>query len=299
MEATDLINNYIRFLRRLNYSAHTIRNYHKALRRFVEWLDVPMHAVNNEKILQYIDFLLDERLAPKTINGYLSAIRGFYDYLIYEERKEVTNPVKPEYIMNLPRPLPRTLKDEEVRILFETIKKPRDQAMFRVMLRCGLRLEEVANLSLRALDFGQKKIVVYNGKFGKDRIVYMSSDVYQALRSYLRVRPSRRAKKLFLVEKGPYTGKPISVRGIQKRIEYYARKTGLEVSCHRLRHTMATQLLNADANMVTIQELLGHSCVASSQRYCKVSNLKVRRDYFKAMEVVMQAAKQPISGLAK
>ena len=57
MEATDLINNYIRFLRRLNYSAHTIRNYHKALRRFVEWLDVPMHAVNNEKILQYIDFL--------------------------------------------------------------------------------------------------------------------------------------------------------------------------------------------------------------------------------------------------
>ena len=163
MEATDSINNYIRFLRRLNYSAHTIRNYHKALRRFVEWLDVPMHVINNEKILEYIDFLLDERLAPKTINGYLSAIRGFYDYLYYEEGKDIINPVKPEYIMNLPRPLPRTLKDEEVRILFEAIKKPRDQAMFRIMLRCGLRLEEVANLSLRALDFEQRKIVVYNG----------------------------------------------------------------------------------------------------------------------------------------
>jgi len=299
MAATHSINNYIRFLRRLNYSAHTIRNYLNALRRFVKWLDVPTHVVNNEKILEYIDFLLDKRLVPKTINAYLSGIRGFYDYLYYEEGKEIINPVKPEYIMHLPRPLPRALKDEVVRILFDAIKKPRDQAMFRAMLRCGLRVEEVANLSVRALDFGQRKIVVYNGKFGKDRIVYMSSDVYQALRDYLRVRPSRRAKKLFLVEKGPYTGKPISVRGIQKRIEYYARITGLNVSCHRLRHTMATQLLNADAKMVTIQDLLGHSCVVSSQRYCKVSNLKVRRDYFKAMEVVMQTAKQPISHLAR
>jgi site-specific recombinase XerD len=299
MAATDSINNYIRFLRRLNYSAYTIRSYLNALKRFDKWLDGPMYLVNNEKILEYIDFLLDKRLMPKSINGYLSAIRGFYDYLYYEEGKEIINPVKPEYIMNLPRPLPRTLKDEEVKILFAAIKKPRDQAMFRVMLRCGLRVAEVANLSLRALDFGQRKIVVYNGKFGKDRIVYMSSDVSQALRDYLRVRPSRRAKRLFLVEKGPYTGKPISARGIRKRIEYYAQKTGLKVSCHRLRHTMATQLLNADANMVTIQELLGHSCVASSQRYCKVSNLKVRRDYFKAMEVVMQTAKQPISDLAR
>jgi site-specific recombinase XerD len=83
-------------------------------------------------------------------------------------------------------------------------------------------------------------------------------------------------------------GKPISVRGIQKRIEYYARKSRLKVSCHQLRHTMATQLLNADADLVTIQDLLGHAKITTTQRYCKVSNLKVQRDYYKAIEVVMQ-----------
>jgi len=83
-------------------------------------------------------------------------------------------------------------------------------------------------------------------------------------------------------------GKPLSVRGIQKRIEYYARKSELNVSCHRLRHTMATQLLNADATLATIQDLLGHGQITTTQRYCRVANLKVQRDYYKAMQVVLQ-----------
>jgi site-specific recombinase XerD len=87
-------------------------------------------------------------------------------------------------------------------------------------------------------------------------------------------------------------GQPISIRGIQKRIEYYAKKTGIPVSCHPLRHTMATQLLNADADLVTIQDLLGHSRITTTQRYCKVSNLKVQRDYYKAIEVVLQRSQQ-------
>jgi site-specific recombinase XerD len=83
---------------------------------------------------------------------------------------------------------------------------------------------------------------------------------------------------------------PISVRGIQKRMEYYARKTGLEISCHHLRHTMATQLLNADADLVTIQDLLGHTRIKTTQRYARISNVKVQRDYQKAMEVILQKA---------
>jgi len=78
------------------------------------------------------------------------------------------------------------------------------------------------------------------------------------------------------------------VRGIQKRMEYYAKKTGLRVSCHALRHTMATQMLNADAELVTIQDLLGHRWITTTQRYCRISNRKVQRDYYRAMEMVMQ-----------
>ena len=95
-------------------------------------------------------------------------------------------------------------------------------------------------------------------------------------------------KRIFLVRKGPLTGTPLSVRGIQKRIEYYARESKVKASCHSLRHTMATQLLNADADLASIQDLLGHTHITTTQRYCRVSNLKVQRDYYNAIEVVMQ-----------
>jgi len=82
--------------------------------------------------------------------------------------------------------------------------------------------------------------------------------------TYLRVRPTNKVKKVFLVEKGPLTGQPISIRGIQKRMEYYARRANLKISCHHLRHTMATQMLNADANLSTIQDLLGHNSIRTT-----------------------------------
>jgi site-specific recombinase XerD len=280
--------NYRRFLKRRNYSPHTISDYMSTLRHFVLWLDVSIEDVTNRKIQEYIDFLLCQGLQPKTINCYLDGIRGFYGYLRDEEGILISNPVKRGYALRLPRPLPRYLRDEEVERLFAVIKKPRDRAIFMLMLRCGLRIEEVANLTIGALDLKHRKIIVAKGKGGKGRVVYISNDALDALVRYLRVRFSMRTKNLFLVEKGACSGKGISVRGIRKRMEYYAEKARLKVCCHQLRHTMATQLLNADADLVTIQDLLGHTRIKTTQRYCTVSNLKVQRDYFKAMEEVMR-----------
>ncbi|MDB9822937.1 tyrosine-type recombinase/integrase [Deltaproteobacteria bacterium] len=288
MVIIDWIVNYRRFLKRRNYSYHTIKNYMNTLKHFVLWLDEPIEEITNKKVLYYIDHLLNQGLKPKTINCHLDSIRGFYEYLINEEDACMTNPVKHGYALRLSRPLPKHLREEEVTALFGSIKNYRDKAIFTLMLRSGLRVEEVANLTLNAIDLKRSKVFVYNGKGNKDRVVYISNDAFNALVKYLRVRPSTREKKFFLVEKGTYLGKPISVRGIQKRMEYYARKAGVKVSCHHLRHTMATQLLNADADLVTIQDLLGHTRIKTTQRYCKVSNLKVQRDYFKAMEGVMQ-----------
>jgi len=284
MSITDSIVNYRRFLKRRNFSSNTVKNYINTLKHFVVWIGVPIEDAERRHVLAYIDYLLDRRLCPKTINCHLNSIRRFYDYLRYEEDIRIPNPCKSRYALRQPRPLPRCLKQEEVSRLFDVIHSIRDRAMFMLMLRCGLRVEEVTRLKIGAVDLARRKLVVQNGKGGKDRVVYVSNDACEALAKYLRVRPSTRGRQIFLVEKGTCKGKPISVRGVQKRMEYYAGKSGVKASCHQLRHTMATQMLNAEADLVTIQDLLGHSCITTTQRYCKVSNLKVQKDYFKAMD---------------
>jgi site-specific recombinase XerD len=288
MAITDAIVQYRRFLKRRNCSIHTVKNYMHTLRQFVLWVNVPIEYVRGKEILGYIDHLWTKRLQPKTINCHLDSIRGFYNYLIDEEGVTKQNPVKRNYNLRLGKPLPRYLRDEEVVQLFTQIKSGRDRAIFTLMLRCGLRVEEVAKLTLRAVDLPRLQLIVYEGKGGKDRVVYLSSDALKTLSTYLKKRSSSRTQRVFLVEKGIFKDKALSVRGIQKRMEYYAKKADLRVSCHQLRHTMATQLLNADADLVVIQDLLGHSQIRTTQRYCKVSNLKVQRDYHKAIDKVMQ-----------
>jgi site-specific recombinase XerD len=240
-----------------------------------------------------MEHLLRGRKKPKTINCHFGCIHAFYDYLIEDEGMPFVNPLRKNYRLRLPRPLPKHLRDAQVEALFKEINDARDRAMFMLMLRCGLRVEEVARLTIDAIEYCSKQLYVFNGKGSKDRVVYLSEDTKGFLEKYMQKRKWSKEKRLFLVQKGPLKGKPISVRGIQKRIEHYAQRAGIEVSCHHLRHTMATQLLNADAALVTIQDLLGHSRITTTQCYCRVSNLKVQRDYYKAIKVVLQRT-QPI-----
>jgi site-specific recombinase XerD len=263
-------------------------SYTNDIKNFCKWLNIQIDEVTPDVVYEYLGFLHNRRLKPKSINCILTGLRRFYDFIYYEEKISLNNPVKSVFKQREPKPVPRFLRDEEVHLLIDTIKSKRDKAMCMLMLRCGLRVRELTELTLRAIDFEKRKILVLNGKGPKDRIVYFSSDTYDAIQDYLIIRPTTRIQKLFLVEKGIYRGQPISVRGIQKRFEYYARNTGIDLTCHRLRHTMATQLLNADAMLVSIQELLGHNSIISTQRYCKVSNEKVRRDYFNAMALVLK-----------
>ena len=280
-------------MKRKNYSPHTIKNYLNMLQHFLCWARVPVEMVGNEETKAYIDELLEQRKAAKTINCHLGCIRQFYRYLREEERLRLADPVKRGSSLRLPEPLPKHLLDEQVSELFEVINKPRDLAMFKLMLRCGLRVDEVANLTIDAIDYRRSRIFVRMGKGRKDRVVYISGDAGEALADYLQIRPEVETRRIFLVEKGTYRGQTISVRGIQKRLEYYAKKTGIPVSCHQLRHTMATQLLNADADLVTIQDLLGHTRIKTTQRYCRVSNSKIQRDYHQAMENIIGRLEKP------
>jgi site-specific recombinase XerD len=282
----ERIDRYRRYLKRRNFSSHTVKTYLNILDQFMSWLAVPLHEITRYQIDSYVDHLMGRRLSPKTITCHLQTIRLFFNYLIDDEGIPMANPIT-KVSIRLPKPLPRHLQDDQVRKLLAIITDPRDRAMVLLMLRCGLRVEEVSHLTLDAVELSRNRLFVANGKGKKDRVVYLSNDAKSALEACLKVRSSK-ARRIFLVQKGPLTGTPLSVRGIQKRIEYYARESRIKVSCHSLRHTMATQLLNANADLSTIQDLLGHTHITTTQRYCRVSNVKVQRDYYHAIELVMQ-----------
>lgn len=282
----ERIDRYRRYLKRRNFSSHTVKSYLNILDQFTAWLPVPLHETTRKEIDNYVDHLMGRKLSPKTITCHLQTIRLFFAYLIDDEGIPMANPIA-KVSIRLPKPLPRHIHDDQVRKFLAIIADPRDRAMVLLMLRCGLRVEEVSHLTLDTVELSRNRLFVHSGKGKKDRVVYLSNDARSALEACLKVRSSK-VRRIFLVQKGPLTGTPLSVRGIQKRIEYYARESRIKVSCHSLRHTMATQLLNADADLSTIQDLLGHTHITTTQRYCRVSNVKVQRDYYHAIELVMQ-----------
>ena len=271
-------------MKRRNYSAHTVKNYLNRLKHFLAWLPVSVETTTSIHVKRYIDHLLEKRLAPKTINEHLLVIRSFYRYLHEEEDRVIEDPTSRKMALRMPKPLPMHVRPSEIDLFFSVITKKRDRAMFMLMLRCGLRVEEVASLSIEDIDYHYSQIMVRGGKGGKDRATYFSSEAGSALAAYLRIRPVTQTQKVFLVDKGVHKGKPLSVRGIQKRMEYYAKKSGVAITCHQLRHTMATQLLNGGADIVAIQELLGHSQIELTMRYSRLSNLKTQNDYYRVME---------------
>lgn len=138
MVITDVIIEYRRFLKRQNCSPNTVRNYMNTLKHFVIWLAVPIESVSHREILAYIDHLYEKRLHPKTINSYLDSIRGFYNYLIYEEQLKINHPVKPGYAARVPEPLPRYLKDEDVKRFLDVIltdtEKPKNMVTWMGLL---------------------------------------------------------------------------------------------------------------------------------------------------------------------
>ena len=136
--------NWRRYLKRRNCSPNTVKNYLNTIKAFVIWLDVPVESVTHTKVSQYIDHLMRKRLKPKTINCHVNSVRQFYHYLREEEHLPIVNPVRRSHVLKMSKPLPRHLRDEQVDAFFDVVKGHRDRAMFMLMLRCGLRVEEVA-----------------------------------------------------------------------------------------------------------------------------------------------------------
>jgi site-specific recombinase XerD len=174
-----------------------------------------------------------------------------------------------------------------VQRLFAQIDHPMDRALFLVMLRCGLRVSEAAQLKLDHIDWDQQALRVVQGKGRKDRHVYLSPDAVASVQQCLAQHPGERAKG-YVFWNRKRQAQPLSVKAIQKKMERYARAAGVPASCHSLRHTFASNLLEHGAEVVTIRDFLGHSQLASSERYAKVSSQKVKQEYLRTMQKILK-----------
>jgi site-specific recombinase XerD len=277
------------YLQRRNYAAHTVDSYLLDLSLFFQDIDSPLPKISFHDVDRFIDQQHAQGLTPATINRRLYALKHFFDVLV-EQQVISLNPVKPSHMLRRGPPLPKPLAGGPLEQLFARIQHPMDRALFLLMLRCGLRVSEVAHLKVRDIDWTQHTLLIEQGKGRKDRQVYLSADALASLQECLKRRPaSVPGDMVFWNQKRP--GHTLSIKAIQKKMARYAAAAGIVASCHRLRHTFASNLLEQGAEIVSIRELLGHASIASSERYAKVSNQKVKQVYVTTMRKILRQSK--------
>jgi site-specific recombinase XerD len=285
------ITHFCAHLHTRHYSPHTVDNYGRDLRLFFALVDKDPETVSGRDVTYFVEQQRQVQRAATTINRRLNALQHFFDYLATQRQTLGINPVKPSHFLRRGHPLPKTLSQDQVRRLFAQMTNPLDHALCLLMLRCGLRVSEVARLKRADLDWEQQALRVNQGKGRKDRVVYVAADALTALRTCLALRPAVVPDDLlFWNQKRPQ--RPLSSKGIQKKLERYAKAADIKASCHSLRHTFASNLLEQGAEVISIKELMGHASIKSSERYAKLSNQRVKHVYLQTMRKVI--AKTPV-----
>ncbi len=264
------------------------RAYGVDLGQFAEWgseAGLDPTDVRHRDVRRYGARLSSGGAAPATIARKLAAIRGLYDYLVRTERAG-QNPADLVSSPKREQKLPRVLSVEQMQALLERIPartplQMRDRAMLELAYSCGLRCEEIVNLDLESLDFETEQVRV-RGKGGRERLLPVGEPARKALERYtatgrhaLATDPAERA--LFLSK----SGRRLSNSDVTRRLGLWVREAALAggVSPHSLRHSFATHLLEGGADLRTIQELLGHSSISTTQIYTRIDATRLREAY--------------------
>jgi len=285
---TEALAEYDRDLRARSAAERTRRAYAVDLGAFVEWAGDQRLApadVRHRDVRRYAAGLSAADAAPATVARKLAAIRGLYGFLVRTERAG-QNPAELVSSPKRAEKLPKVLTTDQVRSLLERIPahtplELRDRAMLELAYSCGLRCEEIVNLDEGALDFETEQLRVL-GKGSKERLLPVGEPAQRALRRYtergrraLATDPRERA--LFLSK----SGRRLSNSDVTRRLGLWTREAAIAagVSPHSLRHSFATHLLEGGADLRTIQELLGHASISTTQVYTRVDAARLRDTY--------------------
>ncbi len=283
-----MTNKIIEFLKYLkeekNYSKYTVINYGKDLKLFTSYLnDLKITDINNidyKVIRQYLSFLYDNNYSKKTISRNISTLRSFFKF-----HKKDNNPMILIENPKLDKNLPKIVHSEDLEKLLNTpdLNTPlgvRDFAILETLYSTGVRVSELINIKISDINFYDKNIKIL-GKGNKERYVLFGNVLDEKLNNYLKNSRSKLIKNstdyLFLNK----NGNKLTARGVEKIIDNLVKKSGLnyKISPHTLRHTFATDMLTGGADLKTVQELLGHENLATTQIYTHISNEHLREVY--------------------
>lgn len=285
------IDQFVNWVRRRNSEARTWKDYRSDLRQFAALVgDVPPASITFHEVDHFVDLQKTRGFLPTTINRRLASLISFYTFLS-DDDPGIVCPVLPRrHNLRERDRLPRPVQEDGLRAFFAAIEttppakgqpdtRVRDRAMFLLMLRCGLRIGEVAGLLLTHLylDEPKPRLVAW-GKGSRERSVYLSPQAEKALRRYLRQRPASTDEHVFL----SYQLAGLSTTAIHYRLMIYREAADVSLTAHRLRHSFANDLLNADVPVTSIQKLLGHRWLETTQIYVQANDRQVANDYYTA-----------------
>jgi tyrosine recombinase XerC len=266
-----------------NYSSHTTLNYRIDLEEFAKFLGkVPVESVEYPDLRRFLAQLKGRNLKPRSLARKLSSLRSFFKFL-QREKVIQTNPAKLLVTPKLDKPLPHFMSEEETLQLIESpktgkINSPRDKAIFEILYSTGIRVSELVGLNVDDVDF-IGNIIKVMGKGKKERMVPIGDQALQALKNYL---DNRKIDNTFVfANKG---GTRLSDRSVRNIINKYILEQAMaqHVTPHMFRHSFATHLLNHGADLRSVQELLGHVNLSTTQIYTHLTTDKLKKVYDQA-----------------
>jgi integrase/recombinase XerD len=284
----ELLTKYFNYLLiERGIAQNTLESYGRDLRRFVLFVQeekrfTNLREVTPEVITEYLVRIRDEGLAANSMNRSLAALRGFYKYLLREKIiKE--NPLANIELAKVWMKLPDTVSKEEMTAILaqpgtQTVPAIRNTAMLELLYATGIRVSELINLTMNSLNW-QVGFLIVMGKGSKERIVPVGKVAYDCVRRYVdEVRPKLMEKKstdvLFLNR----FGRKFSRQGFWKIVVGYAKQAGLQkkVYPHTFRHSFASHLLEGGADLRTVQVMLGHSDISTTQIYTHITRERLK-----------------------
>jgi site-specific recombinase XerD len=236
-------------------------------------------VITYQDIDEFVGQQVFKGFAAATVNRRLAAITSFYTFLANDDPALDCPVLSQRHALQEPQRLPRPVPKEDLRKFFACIHDCRDRTMFILMLRCGLRISEIAQLELTDLYLDEKPPrMVVHGKGFRERSVYLSPQAEHLLRQYLAERPLADCDQVFL----SYQKQGLSTTAIHKRLMRYREQSEVHFTAHQLRHSFASDLLSVDTPVTTIQKLLGHRWLETTQTYVRANDPEVRADFYAA-----------------